>query len=213
VNLDKGRLLAADVAGELARLGGVCEKPGLVAEATEARGFLSQPLPPGLDKARGGLIKVLSGAMAHDGNPTGIEAYAILGADDGGAFLDEVLKLMPIPGADKLTRDGKFHELLPAGSVPYVGAIHAAVQPKALAVAVGTQGITAAERALSATGKAPLFYVSYDYGRIMEILLGASSAAPEGAFVRKMARFFGLLSMSVYPSGAGLVFSTTMEMQ
>jgi hypothetical protein len=212
VNLDKGRLVAADVAGELARLGGVCETPNLVKEATEAREFLSRPLPPGLDKARGVLVKVLSGTMGHDGHPTGIEAFAVLAADDGAAFLDELVKLVPIPNADKLARDGKFHELAPAGSVPYVGAIHAAVQPKALGIAVGSQGIPAAERAMAATGKAPLFYVAYDYGRIMEIMLGAMPGAAEGDFVRKMARLFGVLSMSVYPSSTGLVFGTTMEM-
>jgi len=211
-NLDKGRLLAADVAGEMARLGGACEEPDLVKDASEARAFLSRPLPPGLDKARGGLVKVLSGTMGHDGNPSGVQAFAVLAADDGGAFLDELVKLVPIPDADKLARDGKFHELVPAGSVPYLGAIHAAVQPKALAIAVGTEGILAAERALAATGKAPLFYVAYDYGRIMQIMLGSLPAAAEGDLVRKLAGFFGVLSMSVYPSGAGLVFGTTMEM-
>jgi hypothetical protein len=209
VNLEKGRLLLLDGTHALAGLGASCGEE-LTREAKEMSEALAQPLPPGLDKVQGFVVSVLSAKFGHDG-PGDVHGYAILASTDPGAVLDKIGALLPFP-ADKLPRDGKFHEILPAGSVPMLGAVQAAVESKAILVATGTDGPAAATRALGSEGPAPLFYLEYDYGAILKLMLDAMPAGgPEQAFIQRLAQMVGVVSMSFRPTQAGLVLETSFD--
>ncbi len=153
--------------------------------AAEARTAFSQPLPPGLDKVRGGVFAVLDGALGPDGKPTNVEAYGILASDDPAGLVDMVVKEMAAEQAPKVPADGKFHDIVPAGAVPGLGAIRGAIKPKALVAAVGAKGSDAAERAMGRTGTSPLLYMSYDYGRLMAKIMASLPDNTTGAGERQ----------------------------
>jgi hypothetical protein len=117
--------------------------------------------------------------------------------------------------APKIEKDGKFHDLVPAGAVPGLEAIKAAVRDKAVVVATGAKGPDAAERALGAKGKAPLVFLSYDYGRLLK--MGGDVMAQMGGSMPgmndRMAQMFGLAAFWAYVSDQGLAVSLAMEMQ
>jgi ABC-type uncharacterized transport system ATPase subunit len=73
----------------------------------------------------------------------------------------------------------------------------------------------AAERALAAKGKAPLIFLSYDYGRLLK--MGGDVMAQMGGSMpgmnERMAQLFGLAAVWAHVSDQGLAVSLTMEMQ
>ncbi len=215
IDIEKARVLAVDAADGVGRLAGACGSQEGVQSAAEARATFSQPLPPGLDKVRGGLLAVLDGALGPDGKPTGVEAFGILATDDPAALVELVKKEMSAQRAPQVPADGKFHDIVPAGEVPGLGAIRGAIKPKALVAAVGARGPEAAERALARTGTSPLFYASYDYGKLMTKIM-ETMPGPTGASERKiislMSDLFGVSAMWAYPTDHGLAFAISMEL-
>jgi hypothetical protein len=186
-----------------------------VESAAEARTAFSQPLPPGLDKVRGGLVAVLDGALGPDGKPTNVEAYGILATDDPAGLVNMVKKEMSAQGAPDVPADGKFHDVVPAGQVPGLGAIRGAIKPKALVVAVGARGPDAAEAALARTGTSPLIYFSYDYGALLKKIMDAMPSGPGAAerqAISLLSDMFGASAMWAYPTDHGLAFAISMEL-
>jgi hypothetical protein len=104
---------------------------------------------------------------------------------------------------------------VPAGAIPGLDAVKAAVKEKAVVVATGAKGTEAAERALAAKGKAPLIFLSYDYGRLLK--MGGDVMAQMGGSMpgmnERMAQLFGLAAVWAHVSDQGLAVSLTMEMQ
>jgi hypothetical protein len=210
VNLEAGRLLASDFLGGVALLATACDAADAASGARELAGPLAQPLPPFLAQVRGLVVSLIDVSLAG-GAPTGVEGYALLVADDPGALLGELLKAAPIPGLAELPRDGSFHDL----TAPGLGTIQVAVKPRLIAAAAGARGRAAADAAIAGRpGKAPLFLFSYDYGRLMKLLLAKmpQSDQPEQALARRIVEMLGTVALWAHPSDKGLVLAMSMEL-
>ena len=211
INIAKARAAGIDAADGLSALGQACAADGLVTSAERMKTAMSVPLPPGFDKIRGGLVEVSTAEVAG-GRPSNVSGFMLLADDDPAGLLDLLESQLPPGKLPKMNRDGSFHVLLPAGTVPGLGEIQGAVLPKALVVSVGNGATAAAQKALARHGASPLMMFSYDYGRFMK-LVGSSMpmAAAESGFMN-MTGLFGQLSMWASPSEHGLTVSMRMEM-
>jgi len=119
-------------------------------------------------------------------------------------------------GAPDVPADGKFHDVVPAGQVPGLGAIQGAIKPKALVAAVGAKGPGAAEAALARTGTSPLIYFSYDYGRLLKKIMDVMPTGPdaeERKIISLLSDMFGASAMWAYPTDHGLALAFSMELQ
>jgi hypothetical protein len=215
IDLEKARQLAIDAADGVGRLAGACGSQEGVQEAAHARASLSKPLPPGLDKIRGGFVSVLDATLGPGAKPTGVEAYGVLATDDPAALVEMARAEMPPGQMPELPADGQFHDVVPAGAVPGLGAVRGAIKPRALVAAVGARGGEAAERALARNGSSPLFYVSYDYGALMKKIMPAVSGeagTSEQKIVSMLGDLFGVMSMWVVPTDHGLAMAVSMDL-
>ncbi len=215
VDVAKAKAMAVDFADGMAQFGQACGASDMVESAGEMKQGLSQPLPPVAEGIKGGLVALLSAELAG-GRPSNVAGYAFVVTDNPGALVDMATQQMAAMGnAPKIEKDGKFHDLVPAGAVPGLDAIKAAVKEKSVVVATGAKGTEAAERALAAKGKAPLLFLSYDYGRLLK--MGGDVMAQMGGQMpgmnERMAQLFGLAAIWAYVSDQGLAVSLTMEMQ
>ncbi len=216
MDIAKAKVMALDFADGLAAFGTACGISDLADSAGEMKQSLAQPLPPVLEGVKGGLVTLLSAELAG-GRPSNVAGYAYVITDNPGALVDMAASQMASMGgaAPKIEKDGKFHDLVPAGAVPGLEAIKAAVKDKAVVVATGAKGTDAAERALGQKGKAPLFFLSYDYGRLLK--MGGDVMAQMGGSMpgmnERMGQLFGLAAFWTYVSDQGLAMSLAMEMQ
>ena len=214
IDIAKAKAMALDFADGMAQFGTACGASDLAESAAEMKQALSQPMPPQVEGIKGGLVALLS-AELKGGRPSDVAGYAFVVTDNPGALVDMVMQQMPTGSAPKIAKDGKYHDVMPAGSVPGLEAVKAAVKEKAVVVVTGAKGTDAAERALAQKGKAPLFFLSYDYGRLLKI--GGDVMAQMGGTMpgmnERMGQLFGLAAIWAYVSDQGLAVSLTMEMQ
>lgn len=213
VDLQAARAVGTSFADALAELGAGCDDQDMIADASDMRQAMATPLPPGVDKIHGGLFAVLDAQMSPSG-PSGVEGYAIIAAADAAALVDTLQQSAP-PGMPVLKKDGSFHDVVPEGMVPGLGAIKAAVMDKAVVVATGAKGLEAAQKAVARTGSSPLFFMSYDYGRLMQ--LSSQAMGPMAGLMpgvnQKIANMFGMATAGLYVSDSGLTMSMDMEMR
>jgi hypothetical protein len=210
IDIPKARQLGMALGRAMVEFGSACGAADMVEDATEMQATMSQPLPPGLDKVRGGLAVVLGGEMTQQG-PRNIDGFAVIATDDPGALLDVVYKQAP-PQLPKVARDGKFHDVVPAGAMPGVGAVQAAVMEKAIVVRSGTQAVAASEAALEQKGASPLFFLTYDYGRIMSTVAAMSPQGIPGVSPKLLA-MFGQSTMSASVGDNGVAIAIDMEIR
>jgi VIT1/CCC1 family predicted Fe2+/Mn2+ transporter len=83
--------------------------------------------------------------------------------------------------------------------------------PAALVAAVGAKGTAAAEQALARTGSSPLFYISYDYGKLMEKFMAGAGPGPLLMNQKKLLSLLGVVTMSSYPTEQGLTLAMSMD--
>jgi hypothetical protein len=165
-------------------------------------------------KLKGGLVALLD-AKISGGVPSEVKGYGYVAAEDPAALLELVKKEMP--GSDQLViqKDGLFHQLVPAGTIPGLEAVQAALKDKALVVAVGAGATDAAERALQRGGKAPLLFFSYDYGRLLS--MGTEAMGQLGndlpGMNDKLASLFGTAAFWLYVSDYGLALGFRTDMK
>ncbi len=215
IDIAKAKAVALDFADGMARFGTACGASDMVSSAGEMKEGLSQPLPPVAEGIKGGVVALLSAELAG-GRPSNVAGYAYVVTDNPGALVDMAsAQLAALGNAPKIEKDGKFHDVVPAGAIPGLEAVKAAVKDKAVVVATGAKGTEAAERALAAKGKAPLIFLSYDYGRLLK--MGGDVMAQMGGSMpgmnERMAQLFGLAAVWAHVSDQGLAVSLTMEMQ
>jgi hypothetical protein len=214
IDIAKAKLMAVDFADGMARFGTACGVADMVESGAEMKQSLSQPLPPVAEGIKGGLVALLSAELAG-GRPSNVAGYAFVISDNPGQLVDMVMQQLPMGNAPKVAKDGKYHDVVPAGAMPGLDAVKAAVKDKAVVVVTGAKGAEAAERALAAKGKAPLIFLSYDYGRLLK--MGGDVMAQMGSSMpgmnERMANLFGLAAIWAYVSDQGLAVSLTMEMQ
>ncbi|HTR52076.1 MAG TPA: hypothetical protein VMJ10_15290 [Kofleriaceae bacterium] len=197
-DLERGRALLGRVATAAHVLAGRCSDSDLGELADELRRAATEPLPPYVAGAHGGLAAVTK-LVVGPGGPTTIEGYGVLHHDHVG----ELVKLIAaeLPELD-LRADGRAHPL-PA-KLQYPG--HFALAADALAVALGKDSERTATSLLS--GKpvpAPLAYFSIDYSQLAPALglEGPSAAIVSG---------FGPVTMQLTVDDRGLVMWSTMEL-
>lgn len=210
VDIEKGRQLAVDAVTAIEAIGAACQDTDTVAEMTRARAALTQPLPPGVDKVRGAVVSVLEGDLGPDGKPVGVEAFAVIAAEDPAGLLRMVREQAPAGAVPELAADGKYHPFVPAGAVPGLGEIRAALKERALVAAVGARGSDSAERVLARSGPSPLFAISYDYARIIDKLLKQAGPNAIPAEQRMIFEVFGTVSMWAYPTDHGMAIAAAM---
>jgi hypothetical protein len=213
IDIEKGRQLAIDAADGVGQLAGACGSQDVVREAAEARASLSKPLPPGLDKIRGAFVSLIDAALGPDGKPTGVEAYGVLATDDPAGLVTMARGVVPPGQMPELPADGQFHDLVPAGAVPGLDAVRAAIKPRALVAVVGARGAQAVEGALARTGPSPLFFTSYDYGMLAKKVLPAMSGGAgtdQEKFISMFAELFGVMSMWLVPTDHGLALAVSV---
>ncbi|HEU5055837.1 MAG TPA: hypothetical protein VFU21_04910 [Kofleriaceae bacterium] len=215
IDVAKAKALASDFADGMAAFGTACGASDMVSSAGEMKQGLSQPLPPVMEGIKGGLVALLSAELTG-GRPSNVAGYAYVITDNPGALADMATQQLAAMGnVPKVPKDGKFHDVVPAGAVPGLEAVKAAVKEKAVVVATGAKGTEGAERALAAKGKAPLVFLSYDYGRLLK--MGSDVMSQMGNTMpgmnERMAQLFGLAAIWAYVSDHGLAVSLTMEMQ
>ena len=215
IDIGKAKAMANDFADGMVAFGTACAVPDMVASAGEMKEGLSQPLPPVVEGIKGGLVALLSAELSG-GRPSNVAGFGYVITDNPGALVDMATQQMAAMGnTPKIGKDGKFYDVVPAGAVPGLDAVKAAVKDKAVVVATGAKGTEAAERSLAAKGKAPLLFLSYDYGRLLK--MGGDVMAQMGGSMpgmnERMASLFGLAAIWAYVSDQGLAISLTMEMQ
>jgi hypothetical protein len=212
IDLGRARQLGVDFADALVRFGQACGEPSMAGNGAEMKQALSRPLPPAIEQIRGGLLSIVNADLAG-GRPSGVSAFLVMVSDDPGALLDLVLAQLPIGKAPAIARDGAFHQVVPANLVPGVPAVQVAVKPKMLVAATEGAGVASAQRATATTGRAPLFVVEYDYGRLMKLGGSALQQAGAGLLPEVAATMgtFGAASMSAYVSDAGVAMSFGCE--
>jgi hypothetical protein len=214
LDIGKAKALATDFADGMLAFGQACGISGMVEEAGEMKEGLGQPLPPVVQGIKGGLVALLSAELSG-GRPSNVAGYGYVITDNPGALVDMAMSQLPTGNAPKIEKDGKFHDVVPAGAIPGLDAIKAAVKEKAVVLATGPKGTEAAERALGQSGKAPLIFLSYDYGRLLK--MGGDVMAQMGGSMpgmnERMAQLFGLAAFWAYVSDEGLAVSLAMEMQ
>jgi len=205
VDLDKGKALALDAAAGIERVAGACGAPDVAKEMADVRADLARPLPPGLAALRGALVSVLSAELGADGKPRGAEAYGVVAADPLAALHAFVVQSWPGPFPD-IAADGKFHELMPEGAVPGLGAVRVAMKPHGFVAVTGAKGAEAAERAMARRGPSPLIFMSYDVRRISALV--ASADQRDADKEKLILKLFGSTSWWLAPSEHGLTFTS-----
>lgn len=210
IDIPKARALGTDLARAIGEFGQACGAANMVEDSAELQAAMTKPLPPGVDKVRGGLAVMLAGEMTRQG-PKSIDGFAVVATDDPAGLLDAVYAQMP-PTTPKVARDGKFHAVVPAGAIPGVGAIEAAMKEKAIVVRSGTGAVAASERALEQKGASPLFFVTYDYGRIMSMVTALSPDGIPGVSP-KLLGMFGQSTMTAGVGDNGVAIAFDMELR
>lgn len=210
IDIAKARQLGGDLARGMTEFGQACGIADMVESAGELTATLAKPMPPGIDKVRGGLAVVLNGEMGPQG-PRNLDGFVIVATDDPNALLDMVYAQLP-PQAPKVERDGKFHDVVPAGAIPNVGAVQAAVKEKAIVVRSGAGAVAASEAALEQKGASPLFFITYDYGRIMQTVAQLAPGGLPGVSPKLLA-MFGQSSMSASVGDNGVAVGFDMEIK
>lgn len=210
IDIPKVRQMGGDLARGMTEFGQACGITDMVESAGELTATLAKPMPPGVDKVRGGLAVVLGGEMGPQG-PRNLDGFIVVATDDPNALLDMVYAQLP-PQAPKVARDGKFHDVVPAGAIPNMGAVQAAVKEKAIVVRSGAGAVAASEAALEQKGASPLFFVTYDYGRIMQTVAQLAPGGVPGVSPKLLA-MFGQSSMSATVGDNGVAVAFDMEIK
>jgi hypothetical protein len=212
VDVAMARPLAIDAADGIAHLALSCGAPDVAVAMVRARAALSTPLPPWLDEIDGGLVSANSVWFGADGKPNRFEGYAIVASDDPARSMTSLRQWAPAGHMLDIAADGKFHDLVPAGTVPGLVTLRAAIKPGALVAALGAGMAEAAERALRRTGPSPLLYIAYDYQRLRDREVGGSDElhTPSVLAFRSM---LGMSSIWAYPTDQGLALAISMELK
>ncbi|HEX7839355.1 MAG TPA: hypothetical protein VF469_17880 [Kofleriaceae bacterium] len=223
VDLARAQQVAIAIAANLRKLGAACELGPLADGADRMSRTLSAPLPEPAGRIAGGAIAVedvkFSGGRRREPIPDNVEGVALIASPDARALFDKAVELAPSLKALGVAADGKLHDL-PQGTVPVPFPLAAGVGDKLIVLTAGTQQKPRVEKLIGAHGggKAPLFAMSYDSGKVFDLELqmfrelGAADPAMMGVF-HTMRRVFGRVSGTLDVTDQGLVFWGTLELR
>jgi len=223
VDLAKAQQVGVAIAGNLKQLGAACGFGPLVDGADRVAHELSGPLPDPIGQIAGGAM-VLNDLVlgAHpDGMPEKIDGFLAIASPDPHALFDKASAMEPEIKGLGLAADGKLHPVNLPMPMPVPLALSAGVGDRAIVMTTGDKSRPAAEKLLGARGggKAPLFAIGYDFGKLMDLVMQSGgmqipeAAAPEFAeFVGKLKGLFGYLSATIDVTDHGLAMWSTIEL-
>ena len=211
-DLDAGRSLVSWVADEIGRVGDACGARELSAGAADLKESVGQPIPPPLATLRGAAL-VLQDAVMGESGPSGVEGYAVLGIDNPAALISIAKNFVPGLAELEVAGDGSFRPLPSGLTAGFPGKVALAAKSDALIVAAGKGGQTRAEEALAnKPSTSPLLVMSYDYGKLMELV--ASDADPEVLeMLEGVTSAIGTMTVAMSPSDRGLVLDGEVELK
>jgi hypothetical protein len=219
VNLARAQQLGSAAAGNLQQLGTACGVGALVdGAATIARG-LSRPPPEPIGQISGGAVVFDDLVLGASGMPEKVEGSVLVASPDAHALFDKASSLEPMIKSLGVTADGKLHELHVPMPVPI--ALSAGVGDHVVVVTAGDQARGAGDKLVGAraSGKAPLFAMTYDLGKLMDFAQNANRKDPTaaipgfGEFLAGMKSTMGRVSGTLDVTDHGLAFWSSVELR
>ena len=221
VDLAKAQQVGVAIAGNLKQLGTACGLGPLVDGTDSVAHALSRPLPDPIGKITGGamvLNDLVFGARL-DGMPEKIDGFLAIASPDPHALFDKANAMDPQVKSLGLAVDGKLHPVSLPMPVPL--ALSAGVGDRAIVMTTGDKSRPAAEKLLGArgAGKAPLFAIGYDFGKLMDLVMQSGTMQlPEATdpefvqFFGKLKSLFGYVSATLDVTDHGLAVWSTIEL-
>jgi hypothetical protein len=222
VNLARAQQLGGAAAGSLQQLGTACGLGALVDGAASAARGLAKPLPEPVGQISGAAVVVDALTLGASGTPEKIEGTALIASPDAHALFDKAGAMDPTIKSLGVTADGKLHDLHIPMPMPF--ALSAGVGDRTIVLAAGARARGAGDQLIGAraSGKAPLFAMSYDIGKLMDFTEKANprmalalNGAPAGfrAFMTSIKDTMGRVSGTLDVTDHGLAFWTSVELR
>jgi hypothetical protein len=223
LDLARAQQLGVAAAGSLRQLGTACGLGPLVDSAADMARGMSRPLPEPVGRISGGVMVVndvaFGPAGAMRGMPENIDGLVLIASPDARALFDQAGAMNPTIKGLGITADGKLHDLHVPLPVPL--ALAAGVGDRLIVVTAGDQGRQAGDKLVGARAgaRAPLFAMTYDVGKGMELaskLTGADPGAdiPElGAFIASLKGVMGRVAGTIDVTDHGLAWWSSIELR
>lgn len=223
LDLARAQQLGVAAAGSLRQLGTACGLGPLVDSAADMARGMSRPLPEPVGRISGGVMVVndvaFGPAGAMRGMPENIDGLVLIASPDARALFDQAGAMNPTIKGLGVTADGKLHDLHVPLPVPL--ALAAGVGDRLIVVTAGDQGRQAGDKLVGARAgaRAPLFAMTYDVGKGMELaskLTGADPGAdiPElGAFIASLKGVMGRVAGTIDVTDHGLAWWSSIELR
>jgi len=221
VDLAKAQQLGIAIAGRLKQLGTACDLGPLVDGADRAAHALGKPLPDPVGQIAGVTLvlhDLVLGARRPDGIPEKIDGFAAIASPDTRGLFNKASAMDPQVKSLGLIADGKLHPVKLPMALPF--AVSAGIGDRSIVMTTGDKSRPAAEQLLGARGggKAPLFAMSYDSGKLMDLVMQSEdmrrgSTDPQFlVFFNQLKSLFGYLSGTLDVTEHGLALWSTIEL-
>lgn len=223
VDLARAQQLGVAAAGNLRQLGTACGLGPLVDSAADMARGLSRPLPEPVGRISGGVMVVndlaFGTAGAMGGMPEKVDGVVLIASPDARALFDQAGAINPTIKGLGVTADGKLHDLHVPLPVPL--ALSAGVGDRLIVVTAGDRGRQTGDQLVGARAgaRAPLFAMTYDVGRAMDLATKATgedpgTAVPElGAFLASMKAVMGRVTGLIDVTDHGLALWSSIELK
>ncbi len=225
VDLARAQQLGVAAAGNLRQLGTACGLGPLVDSAADMARGLSRPLPEPVGRISGGVVVVndlalaFGAAGAMGGMPEKVDGVVLIASPDARALFDQAGAMNPTIKGLGVTADGKLHDLHVPLPVPL--ALSAGVGDRLIVVTAGDQGRQAGDKLIGARAgaRAPLFAMTYDVGRAMDLATKATGADPGAAvpelaaFIASMKDVMGRVTATIDVTDHGLAMWSSIELK
>lgn len=222
VDLAKAQQLGVAIAGHLKQLGAACELGPLADGADRAAHSLGKPLPDPVGQIAGVTLvlhDLVLGARRQDGIPEKVDGFVAIASPDPRGLYNKVSAMDPQTKSLGVVTDGKMHPVNLPMALPF--AVSAGIGDRSIVVTTGDKSRAAAEKLLGARGggKAPLFAMGYDAGKLMDLVMQSQDMQRRGGtdpkflvFFNQVKSLFGYLSGTLDVTEHGLALWSTIEL-
>ncbi len=219
VNLARAQQIGSAAAGSLQQLGTACGIGSLADGAAQIAHGLSRPLPDPVGQVSGGAVVFDDLAVGASGMPEKVEGAVLIASPDARALFTKAGEMQPTIKSFGVAADGKLHALQVPMPVPV--ALSAGVGDRVILVTAGdsTRGGRDKLVGARASGKAPLFAMTYDFGKLMDFAEKANHTDPTAAipgfraFMASMKGVMGRASGTLDVTDHGLAFWSSVELR
>jgi hypothetical protein len=218
-NLPRAQQLGGAAAGSLQQLGTACGLGSLADGAARMARELSRPLPDPVGLISGGAIVIDDLAFSAAGGqpvPEKVDGVLLLASPDARALFSQASEKDPMVKSLGIIADGKLHDLHVPMPVPV--ALSAGVGDRVIVVTAGDRSRAAGDKLIGAraSGKAPLFAMTYDLGRFMDLAAKSNPAfavAELQAVMTSMTHAMGRVSGTIDVADHGLAMWSSVELR